>query len=333
MPALPSARGPLSAHVLGALSRPAGVALPAGPGLLDDPLTGDDLHLALYCCYELHYRGFDGVDPRWEWDPGLLAFRAGLERAFEAALRRECGPADIVPAGAVGAWLWRFVDGLEGPSLSGHVVAEGTIEHVREFAVHRSAYQLKEADPHTFAIPRVWGAAKSAMVEIQADEYGGGRPGESHAELFAKTMRSLGLDDTYGAYLDRLPGVTLATCNLVSMLGLHRRLRGALIGHLAVFEMTSVGPMARYATALRRLGLGDEAARFYDVHVTADAHHQELAAGPMAEGLAAAEPELLGDLQFGARALVAVEGRLAAHLLRSWRAGESSLRSVVPVAA
>jgi hypothetical protein len=319
--------------VLGALSRPAGTVLPPPPPVLDDPLTGDDLHLALYCCYELHYRGFDGVDPDWEWDPSLLAFRAGLERAFEAALRQECGPADLVAPAAVGAWLWHFVDGLEGPSLSGHVAGEGTLEQLREFAVHRSAYQLKEADPHTFGIPRVWGAAKSAMVEIQADEYGGGRPGESHAELFATTMRALGLDDSYGAYLDRLPGVTLATCNLVSMLGLHRRLRGALVGHLAVFEMTSVGPMARYATALRRLGLDEEAARFYDVHVTADAHHQELAAGPMAGGLAAAEPELLGDLQFGARALVAIEGRLAAHLLRSWRAGQSSLLTAVAAAA
>ena len=319
--------------MVNALVRPAGASLPPEPAPVDDPLTGDDLHLALYCLYELHYRGFDGVDPSWEWDPALLAFRARLERVFEAALRRECGTPDLVPPAAVGAWLWHFVDTLDGPSLSGHVVGEGTLEQVREFAIHRSAYQLKEADPHTFGIPRVWGATKSAMVEIQADEYGGGRPGQSHAELFATTMRALGLDDSYGAYVDRLPGVTLATCNLVSMFGLHRRLRGALIGHLAVFEMTSIGPMARYATALRRLGLGDEAARFYDVHVTADAHHQELAAGPMAEGLADAEPDLLGDLQFGARALVAVEGRLAAHLLRSWKTGETSLRAAVAIAA
>jgi hypothetical protein len=333
VPHLPPGRGPLSDHVLAALSRPAGSPLPPAPAILDDPLTGDDLHLALYCCYELHYRGFDGVDPAWEWDPGLLTFRGRLEHAFEAALRAEApGPDPIAPA-AIGAWLWRFVDSLDGPSLSGHVVGEGTLDELREFAVHRSAYQLKEADPHTFGIPRMWGGAKSAFVEIQADEYGGGRPGESHAELFATTMRALGLDDTYGAHLDQLPGVTLATCNLVSLFGLHRRLRGALIGHLAVFEMTSVTPMARYATALRRHGLGADAARFYDVHVTADAHHQELAAGPMAQGFGVNEPDLLPDVQFGARALVAVEGRLASHLLASWRAGRTSLRDRVAVAA
>ncbi len=44
-----------------------------------DPF-GDDLHLSLYVCYELHYQGFDDVDPEWEWDPPLLGLRRDLER-------------------------------------------------------------------------------------------------------------------------------------------------------------------------------------------------------------------------------------------------------------
>ncbi len=66
-------------------------------------------------------------------------------------------------------------------------------------------------------------------MEVQSDEYGGGRPERMHSVLFANTMRALGLDDTYGAYLDRLPGITLATVNLMSLCGLHRRLRGAIV--------------------------------------------------------------------------------------------------------
>ncbi|MFZ1162961.1 MAG: iron-containing redox enzyme family protein, partial [Mycobacterium sp.] len=53
---------------------------------------GLDLQLALYMCYELHYRGFAGVDPNWEWNPGLLHLRAQLERAFLAKVRRDVGP-------------------------------------------------------------------------------------------------------------------------------------------------------------------------------------------------------------------------------------------------
>jgi hypothetical protein len=138
-------------------------------------------------------------------------------------------------------------------------------------------------------------------------------------------MEELGLDPTYGAYLDRIPGVTLATVNLISLFGLHRRWRGALVGHLAVFEMTSVGPMGRYSRALSRLGVGAAGRRFYDVHVVADAHHQTVASDGMAAALAAAEPDLTGDIVFGAAAVMAVEARFAAHVLRTWAQGRSSL--------
>ena len=217
----------------------------------------------------------------------------------------------------------------DGPSLSGYMLEHGSRADFEEFAMHRSAYQLKEADPHTWGIPRLAGAPKSAMVLIQADEYGAGVEGESHAELFGETMEALGLDSSYGAYLDLLPGTTLATVNLVSMLGLHRRLRGALVGHLAVFEMTSVGPMGRYSRALRRMGLPAAACRFYDVHVEADVAHAVVACSRMAAGLAAQEPHLASDILFGARALSAVEARFAGHLLESWNRGVSSLSSRV----
>jgi hypothetical protein len=185
---------------------------------------------------------------------------------------------------------------------------------------------LKEADPHTWAIPRLTGAAKAAMVEIQADEYGNGVASEMHSSLFAVTMEELGLDSRYGAYLDSLPGTTLATVNLISMFGLHRRLRAELVGHLAIFEMTSVTPMTRYAQALARLGLGPAARRFYDVHVEADQHHQTVASRDMAGQLAADEPALVPGILFGARAVMEVERRFSQHVLAAWAQGRSSLR-------
>jgi hypothetical protein len=197
---------------------------------------------------------------------------------------------------------------------------------VREFMVHRSAYQLKEADPHSWAIPRLWGAPKAALVEVQADEYGGGRPERVHAELFARAMDAVGLDNRYGAYLDRIPAVTLATVNLMSLFGLHRRLRGAIVGHLALFEMTSSIPNRRYGNGLRRLGFGEDATAFYDEHVVADAVHENVAAVDLAGGLARQDPALAADILWGAASLDALERRFADHLLDSWSAGESSLR-------
>ncbi len=323
-PRLPAPRGRVSAEILAALAGPPGpVSLPALSG--DDPLADDDLQLALYACYELHYRSFAGVDERWEWDPRLLAVRAELEAAFEAALRRAVAVAPAEPSG-VEAELRRMVAEDDGPPLSRALEREGSLAQFREFMTHRSAYQLKEADPHSWAVPRLAGRAKEALVEVQADEYGGGRPGRMHASLFAAAMRAVGLDDTYGACLDAIPGTTLATVNLMSLLGLHRRLRGGIVGHLAVFEMTSPEPNRRYGNGLRRLGFGGEATEFFDEHVEADAVHEAVAAHDLAQGLALAEPDLAGDILFGAAALLHLEARFAGHLLGAWAAGESSLR-------
>jgi hypothetical protein len=138
-------------------------------------------------------------------------------------------------------------------------------------------------------------------------------------------MRALGLDDTYGHYLDRIPGVTLATVNLMSLFGLHRRWRGALVGHLALFELTSAIPNRRYGDGLRRNGFDARATDFFDEHVVADSVHDMIAAYDLAGSLVEAEPELAADVVFGARALLALEGRFAEHLLDRWERGASSL--------
>jgi len=330
-PVLPSPRGPLSEELIAVLSRPTqSVRLgePAG-----DPLSDDDLHLSLYCCYELHYRSFRDVDPYWEWNPGLLAARQRMEEAFELALRR-AAPAIGTPPSPDGLEpaLRRLIADDDSPSLARMLERRATLDQFREFMVHRSPYQLKEADPHSWAVPRLSGRPKEALVEIQADEYGGGRPGRMHATLFARSMCELGLDANYGAYLDSIPGTTLATVNLMSMFGLHRRLRGAIVGHLAAFEITSPEPNGRYARGLRRLGAGPDATEFFDEHVEADAVHEAVAAHDLAAGVCELDPELAGDILFGASSLLLLDAQFAAMLLTCWERGETSLRTAPDVA-
>ncbi len=292
----------------------------------EEPIFDEDAQLALYCCYELHYQGLGGVCDSWEWEPSLLAFRNELERAFELQLRLALPEHREIPAADVPDALWDLSRG-GGFSLSEWLLGHGSRFHAEELAIHRSAYQLKEADPHTWGIPRLSGRAKAAMVMIQADEYGGGLPERMHATLFADAMSALGLDSTYGAYLERLPAVTLATTNLISMLGLHRRLRGALVGHLASFEMNSVVPMGRYSAWLGSLGVPAEGRRFYDVHVEADDVHQYVAVNDLVGGLLETEPEQAGAVLFGARAVALVEGAFADQLVSAWKGDRSSLRA------
>ena len=326
MPGLPPPRGEVSERLLSAFERPSHELPSLEPPSFVDPLADDDLHLSLYLCYELHYRGFSGVDERWEWSPSLLRLRGALEQQFEEALLGAVPLSDeSVSAGETDLALRAIAEQETGRSLSSYLRFRAGIEHVREFLIHRSAYQLKEADPHSWAIPRLHGAPKAALIEIQADEYGGGRAEWIHAELFARAMRSLGLDPAYGAYLDAIPGVTLATVNLMSLLGLHRRWRGAIVGHLALFEMTSSIPNRRYADGLRRLGFGGESTLFFDEHVTADAVHENIAAVDLAGGLVRQEPQLGASVLWGARALSLLDARWGEHLLACWDGGRSSL--------
>jgi hypothetical protein len=320
---LPAQRGPLSEalfdYLLGATSRPGRVTVAA------DPLLDDDLQLALFIAYELHYGGVEGVDDDLEWSPPLIAFTSRIERAMLDRLYEEVWEPQQIDPEQVPESIFELVSSESDSDLSRYLARSAEVEHFREFICHRSAYQLKEADPHTFGIPRIRGGAKAAMVEIQADEYGGGNAARMHSELFARTMECLELDPAYGTYVHALPGTTLAAVNLISLFGLRRRWRGALVGHLAAFEIGSPAPNRRYANGLRRLGFGRQATEFFDEHVEADSVHENIAAFDLAGGLVKQEPALAGDILFGARALLFCERLFSDSLLRRWRLGKSSL--------
>jgi hypothetical protein len=326
---LPGSRGPMSEALIAALGR--GPHAPAVP----DPRDDEDLQLSLFVMYELAYRGWDGVDDEWEWQPDLIRLRTSAERRWEAELRALTAPHhDSVPTDLTATAIARQLAAMTeeddgGPSLSKFLRGRATLAQFREFAAHRSVYHLREADPHTFAIPRLGGAAKAALIEIQIDEYGGGRLPRMHQQLFTRTMTALDLDTTYGAYVDVAPALTLATNNLMSLFALHRSRRGALLGHLAAYEMTSTVPNRAYGNGLRRLGGDADATRFYDEHVEADAVHEQIAAYDMCGSFCAAEPDLAADVLFGARCALALDALWSREVLGRWDRGESSLRGLV----
>jgi hypothetical protein len=323
---LPSSRGPLSAAVVKALdSDECGGVFPLVETAGADPL-GEDLQLALQLCYELHYQGFAGVDPDWEWDPGLLRFRTAMEREFLIAIRENTpGGTDVVAE-----FDKMLVEPVDGGGVSHFFRAEGQWWQLREFFAHRSIYHLKEGDPHAWVIPRLRGTAKAALVAVEFDEYGGGRGERMHSALFAGLLTGAGLSPDYLHYLERVPACTLATVNMMSLFGLHRRLRGALVGHFAAAEITT-GPSAqRMDTALRRLGAAPECRLFYTEHIEADAVHEQVMRRDVVGELLKREPELGGDVVFGVQATEFLEDRLAQHLLSTWRSGTTSLRSPLP---
>jgi hypothetical protein len=293
-----------------------------------DPWS-DDFQILLWVLQQMDYRRFSDVDPEWERHPSLRSLRDRLERTYEAELRARVAfnrqPNESVPVA-----LTRMMSEGDGPSLSSWVEQHATLEQLREFVMHRAAYQVREADPHSFAIPRLApGRAKRALLKMQLDEYGNAEPGQSHAELFRVTM------DVLDAPLDvdALPAFTLRTNTLLNLFAGSRRLLGECLGHLAAFEMCSVEPMARYAAATRRLlpaDVASKAARFYDVHVAADGWHEQLAVDELVDGFAQEYPDEADGVLFGAAALSMIEREFTEALLDAWESGESSLRTSAP---
>ncbi|GAA1479160.1 iron-containing redox enzyme family protein [Nocardioides aestuarii] len=296
-----------------------------------DPVAGpdgpDDEQLALWLLYALHHRELAEVDEVLEWDPSLLGLRRRLEGPWEQRLRdRFVGPA---PPGDVGEELFELTAAFEGASLSSYVQRTATLDQVLELLRHRSLYHLREFDPTAWVVPRLPARPKAALLELAFDEYGGGDPRRLHSHLFARGLRAVGLDETPGTYVGEAPTEVLEQNNAMSLFGLHRRWRGAAVGHLAAFEATSSLPSRRIALGLRRLGLPEEIAGYYDEHVMADAVHDQLACRLVCGSLVAEEPDLRDDVFLGAFTCLDLEARYAARMLGDWQ-GEQRADPGVP---
>ncbi|QUH02457.1 iron-containing redox enzyme family protein [Saccharopolyspora erythraea] len=323
--ALPAPRGPVSAAILDALANPP----PPGPLPLAEAERaapyGEDLALALHVCYELHYRGFRVVSPDWEWDPDLLRLRGALERTFLSALR-----ADVEGGDDVEGTLEALLVEPTGGTVSHYLRDHGKWWQLREFFAHRSIYHLKEADPHVWVVPRLQGQAKAALVAVEFDEFGGGRGERMHARLFADLLAGAGMSGDYLHYLDAVPAPQISIVNLMSLLGLHRGLRGALVGHFSAAEITTAPNADRMARALRRLGADPACTHFFTEHVEADAVHEQIMRRDVVGDLLAREPALRADVVFGVQATDLLEDALARHLFDCWRDDRTSLREPLP---
>ena len=313
---LPKPRGELSAALFEALRSVPERTAPL-PQSADDAA---DAALSLWVLHELSYRGFEDVDDEAEWDLVALGVRRTLERELEQRLR------DRWPGNPAGGYdpdeLLAFVEADDGPSLSSYIQKKATREETLELLRQRSVYHLKEADPSAWTVPRLPVRAQAALVELQFDEYGDGDPNRLHSHLFARGLDAEGLRSERGAYIDEATPETLEMNNAMSLFGLHRRLRGAAMGHLAAFEASSSLPSRKMAQGLERLGFNDQLVGYYTEHVEADAVHEQLAARDICGTLAEDDPGQADGIWFGAFTCLDLEARFARSMFERWGSQE-----------
>ena len=122
----------------------------------------------------------------------------------------------------------------------------------------------------------------------------------------------------------------IAVVNMISLFGLHRRLRGSMVGHFAAAEITTAPSAARITKAIEGLGGGPRTTHFFTEHIEADAVHEQVLRHDVIGDLLDREPELAADVVFGVRATEFLEERFGTHVLSAWRAGRCSLHSELP---
>ena len=104
----------------------------------------------------------------------------------------------------------------------------------------------------------------------------------------------------------------------MSLFGLHRRLRGAAMGHLAAFEATSSVPSRKIAAGIERVGLPPAVAAYFHEHVEADAVHEQTAVRDICGSLVIADPSMLEDVLFGAACCLELASLSGSELLSRW---------------
>lgn len=318
---VPRARGPLSTWVREILM---GGWPGKPPAVTTDLLSQNvDAQLALWMVYELHYRGFDDVSADLEWDLRLIDLRRQIEKRFEAQLREAAGAllAGVAVDDDLATVLLRLAASTDGPSIARFLQRDATVDQMRDYLSQRSIAQLKESDPHSFVLGRLDGPAKTALAELQYDEYGGGNPRRLHAQLYSEALLAAGLDPRYGAYVEQASAVALASASVMSMFAFNRRLRGASMGHLAIFEATSSLPCRRISRGLTRLGFPDDVSAYFDEHVEADAVHEHVAAHDICGSMVAQDARLRDDVLFGAAVCLHMDELVARDMLERWDVG------------
>ena len=311
---LPRTVGPNSELALSALRH--GPTAP--PTLSNDPFDRDT-QLAWFMLNEASFGGWDTIDDAAEWYPHVVELRQRFETWFSTLIGSRFDDVSN-PELAVD----QILNESGGPSMSQYLADHGTGGQVAESLMLRYPYQSKEADPHTFAIPRLDGSAKRSLVEIQTGEYGVGHE-STHAELFRNAVTGSGVTDSHTDIIDQLPGIAFATSNLVSMGGLNRSRRGVVVGQLALFEMDSVKPNGTMVEACHRLGMSDSTRRFFDVHVVADAEHEVIAREAFLIRYPTTDPGQIDNVLFGIEAQHEIDVELAEVAIAAWSGGVSAL--------
>lgn len=280
----------------------------------------EDAHRALYALYaDRVWRAPRHPRPAFA-QAALDVSRGELEQGLRHHLaRRRNGAIGTPPENVeLAEWMQRLALGPhphEDPTWGEFIRESISLEQLKQIVINRSLFFLREPDPWIFAVPKLRGIAKAGLIDLMLDEYGWGKLDHMHSSVYARLMEALELQSEIDHYEAAADWRFLATLNHQWMLGLNPELNNRLLGTIYLTEADSPGAMTNYLAAWARLGIDDpDVLRFYEIHVSADENHRDVALHEVVLPVCEANPDAAKDVARGIFDARTLEADFAAGL-------------------
>lgn len=272
---------------------------PNGPG---EPEAHLLVQRVLYRINRLQLFWYDALRSyRNERSPWLLGIREHVEWEWQRWEARQIDVAALYGLDVRAALRERAArDVAPPPSEAGRFFRDvAGIAAYRRLLEIASLDALVEASQLSRTLGGVSTPIHATMTRLLLEEYGGGRPARKHSSFFATMLRTLDLDATPEAYLDRVPWPVLASINQSFLLSDRKRWFLRYVGGLLYTEVSVPAAFACYRDAALRLGLPPEARAYWELHIKEDARHGPWMLDDVALPLVERYPEDAWELVLG----------------------------------
>jgi hypothetical protein len=158
---------------------------------------------------------------------------------------------------------------------------------------------LVEASQLSRTLGGVGNDVHAVLTRLFLEEYGCGRLARKHSSYFAVMLSELGMVTEPEGYFEQVPWQVLAAINHSFLLSERKRYFLRYIGGLLYTEISVPAAFSAYRSAAQRLGFGDSAMAYWDLHIKEDERHGRWMLNDIALPLAQRYPKHAWELVLG----------------------------------
>jgi pyrroloquinoline quinone (PQQ) biosynthesis protein C len=292
-----------------------------------------ELHQALNALYSLNFRIPAPGDPHPQFSPILVEIAESLERAFLDDLNQAIDTSSLEDAPEEAPkfrrWLLTLVRShaaFRHPYYNKFLIQDATKEDLRFFFAQESFLDARFDDVLALLQLGTTGVVKNEIGSNFWDELGNGDLSGVHTDLFAQSLRTLGITD------NDLSGKGLAEAlaqgNLSALLVLKRRHFYKAVGFFFVTEFMAPTRFKCVIKSGERNHLSDEALAYQRLHVRIDVIHATGWMTNIIVPLVDKDPSVRHDIALGALYRLETSRQYLDMLYHLTRSHSASVRSV-----